>query len=174
MLADGNQTGNERLIEWWRFDRMSTVYRPGPGRVTASFAAVAKLYGVGVDICPSRHGNRKRRGGEGNDSLAQRWWRSVPDDLSRRRPEDRLDSFCLRVGDAERAALGRGRGQHVIGYGLPSRPTPVRKRSATSASSWPSRSTSRFISIIALVVSCRLTALMTVMNLSPPSRLRVS
>ena len=49
MLADGNQTGNERLIEWWRFDRMSTVYR-GPGRVTASFAAVAKLYGVGVDI----------------------------------------------------------------------------------------------------------------------------
>ena len=47
--ADGNQTGNERVIEW-RFDRMSTVYRPGSGRVTASFAAVAKLYGVGVDI----------------------------------------------------------------------------------------------------------------------------
>jgi hypothetical protein len=66
MLADGNQTGNERLIEWWRFDRMSTVYRPGSGRVTASFAAVAKLYGVGVDIClpvPARQ--PQGRGGEG-------------------------------------------------------------------------------------------------------------
>ena len=64
MLADGNQTGNERLIEWWRFDRMSTVYRPGSGRVTASFAAVAKLYGVGVDI-PARPGT----------ATARAWWR---------------------------------------------------------------------------------------------------
>jgi hypothetical protein len=174
MLADGNQTGNDRVIEWWRFDRMSTVYRPGSGRVTASFAAVAKLYGVGVDIClpvPARQ--PQGRGGEGDDSLAQRWWRSVPDDLARRRPGTGW-TFCLRVGDAECAALGRGRGQHRIGYRPPSRPTPVRKRSATSASSWPSRSTSRFISIIALVVSRRLTALMTVMNLSPPSRSRAS
>ena len=174
MLADGNQTGNERLIEWWRFDRMSTVYRPGSGRVTASFAAVAKLYGVGVDIClPSRHGNRK-----GVVEKAMTPWRSAGGapcpTTCPAQAEDRLDSFCLRVGDAERAALGRGRGQHVIGYRPPSRPTPVRKRSATSASSWPSRSTSRFISIIALVVSRRLTALMTVMNLSPPSRSRVS
>jgi hypothetical protein len=30
---------------------MSTAYRPGSGGVTASFAAVAKLFGVGVDIC---------------------------------------------------------------------------------------------------------------------------
>ena len=45
---------------------MSTVYRPGSGRVTASFAAVAKLYGVGVDIClpvPARQ--PQGRGGEG-------------------------------------------------------------------------------------------------------------
>ena len=55
---------------------MSTVYRPGSGRVIASFAAVAKLYDVGVDICcPSRHGNRKGVVEKANDSLAQRRWR---------------------------------------------------------------------------------------------------
>ncbi|MEV6654673.1 transcriptional regulator [Streptomyces sp. NPDC051219] len=43
----------------WRFDRMSTVCYPSSGQVTAAFAGVAKYYGVGVDVCPSRRGNRK-------------------------------------------------------------------------------------------------------------------
>ncbi|BBX00111.1 hypothetical protein MMOR_10470 [Mycolicibacterium moriokaense] len=43
----------------WRFDRMATVCDPGSGRVTASFAGVAKHYGVAVAICPPRRGNRK-------------------------------------------------------------------------------------------------------------------
>jgi transposase len=43
----------------WRFDRMATVCDPGSGRVTASFAGVAKHYGVSVAICPPRRGNRK-------------------------------------------------------------------------------------------------------------------
>jgi hypothetical protein len=34
----------------WRFDRMATVASPNTGRVTATFAAVAKHYGVGVDL----------------------------------------------------------------------------------------------------------------------------
>jgi transposase len=38
----------------WRFDRMATVCDPGSGRVTASFAGVAKHYGVSVAICPPR------------------------------------------------------------------------------------------------------------------------
>ncbi len=33
------------LTRTWRFDRMATVCHPGTGRVTASFAAVAKHYG---------------------------------------------------------------------------------------------------------------------------------
>jgi len=37
----------------WRFDRMATVCDPGSGRVTASFAGVAKHYGVSVAICPA-------------------------------------------------------------------------------------------------------------------------
>ena len=43
----------------WRFDRMATVCYPPSGQVTAAFAAVAKYYGAGVDICPPRRGNRK-------------------------------------------------------------------------------------------------------------------
>jgi transposase len=43
----------------WRFDRMSTVVSPTTGKVSASFAAVAKHYGVTVNPCPPRRGNRK-------------------------------------------------------------------------------------------------------------------
>ena len=38
---------------------MATVCDPGSGRMTASFAGVAKHYGVAVAICPPRRGNRK-------------------------------------------------------------------------------------------------------------------
>jgi transposase len=62
------------LTRRWRFDRMATVCAPGSGRLSASFAAVAMHYGVGVDICPVRHGNRKGVVEKGNHSLAQRWW----------------------------------------------------------------------------------------------------
>jgi len=47
----------------WRFDRMATVCHPDSGKVTASFAGVAKHYGVTVSICPPRSG------------IAKGWWR---------------------------------------------------------------------------------------------------
>ena len=47
------------LTRSWRFDRMATVCHPASGKVTVSFAAVAKHYGVSVSICPPRRGNRK-------------------------------------------------------------------------------------------------------------------
>jgi hypothetical protein len=49
------------LTRVWRFEppRMATVCHPASGRVTASFAAVAKHCGISVAICPPRHGNRK-------------------------------------------------------------------------------------------------------------------
>ena len=84
----------------WRFDRMATVCHPASGRLTASFAAVAKHYGVHVDICPSRHGNRKGSVEKSNHSAAQRWWRTLPDDLSLAQAQASLDAFCARVGDA--------------------------------------------------------------------------
>ena len=54
------------------------------GRVTASFAAVAKHYGVSVAICPARRGNRKGVVEKANHIAAQRWWRTLPDDAHRR------------------------------------------------------------------------------------------
>ena len=74
----------------WRGDRYVAVrpdghgLRPGSGRVTASFAAVAKHYGVSVAICPPRRGNRKGVVEKANHTAAQRWWRTLPDDVTRR------------------------------------------------------------------------------------------
>lgn len=47
------------LLRRWRFDRMATAAGPATGRVTASFAAVGKHGGVGVDLCPPWPGNRR-------------------------------------------------------------------------------------------------------------------
>lgn len=84
----------------WRTDRMATVCHPATGRLTASFAPVAKHYSVGIDICPSRHGNRKGVVEKANHSLAQRWWRTLGDALSVAQAQVSLDRFCVQVGDA--------------------------------------------------------------------------
>jgi transposase len=68
----------------WRFDRMATVISPDNGRVSASFAAVAKHYGVTVRACPPRRGNRKGVVEKANHVAAQRFWRTVPDGATRR------------------------------------------------------------------------------------------
>src|SRR5664279_4612904 len=84
----------------WRFDRMATVVSPGTGRVTASFAAVAKHYGVQVKPCPPRRGNRKGVVEKANHTAAQRWWRTLPDDITVAAAQARLDEFCATIGDA--------------------------------------------------------------------------
>ena len=61
---------------------MATVCHPGTGRITASFAAVAKHYGVSVAICPPRRGNRKGVVEKANHTAAQRWWRTLADDVA--------------------------------------------------------------------------------------------
>jgi transposase len=65
----------------WRFDRMSTVCAPS-GRLSAGFAAVAKHYAVAVDVCPPRHGNRKGVVEKANHAVAQRWWRTLREDVT--------------------------------------------------------------------------------------------
>ena len=84
----------------WRFDRMATVCHPESGRVTASFAGVAKHYGVSVAICPPRRGNRKGVVEKSNHTAAQRWWRTLPDDVTVEQAQERLDEFCRIRGDA--------------------------------------------------------------------------
>ena len=93
------------LTRVWRFDRMATVCHPGSGKVTASFAGVAKHYAVSVAICPPRRGNRKGVVEKANDSAAQRWWRTLPDDISIDDAQVSLDTFCVRVGDGRRRVV---------------------------------------------------------------------
>ena len=88
------------VSRYWRFDRMATVCHPGSGRVTASFAAVAKHYGAGVKVCPSRRGQRKGVVEKANHSAAQRWWRTLADEHTMTGAQADLDRFCARVGDA--------------------------------------------------------------------------
>jgi transposase len=90
------------LTRRWRFDRMSTVCHPESGDLTASFAEVAKYYGVAVDVCPSRRGWRKGVVEKANHAAAQRWWRTLPDDASPARAQARLDAWCATHGDARR------------------------------------------------------------------------
>lgn len=82
------------LTQRWRFDRMATVCNPASGRVTGSFAAVAKHYGVSVAICPPRHGNRKGVVEKANHSAAQRWWRTLADDVTVEAAQAALDRLC--------------------------------------------------------------------------------
>ena len=87
------------LTQRWRFDRMATVAQPGTGDVTKSFAHVARHYGVAVDICPPRRGNRKGSVEKAIHGAAQRWWRTLPDDVTVEQAQVSWDEFCARVID---------------------------------------------------------------------------
>jgi transposase len=93
----------------WRFDRMATVCDPGSGRVTASFAGVAKHYGVSVAICPARRGNRKGVVEKVNHTAAQRWWRTLDDDLTVEAAQASVDRFVRVRGDTRMRATADGR-----------------------------------------------------------------
>ena len=88
------------LTQRWRFDRMATVCHPDSGALTATFGPVAAFYQVGVDICPPRRGNRKGVVEKANHTAAQRWWRTLADEVSPAQAQTGLDRFCVRVGDA--------------------------------------------------------------------------
>lgn len=83
----------------WRFDRMSTVVHPGSGIVTASYAVIAKHFGVRVRPCPPRRGNRKGVVEKANHTAAQRWWRSLADDVTVAQAQALLDKFCEQITD---------------------------------------------------------------------------
>jgi transposase len=91
----------------WRFDRMATVCYPATGRLLPAFAAVVKHYGVAVDICPSRRGNRKGVVEKANHAAAQRWWRTVADDATIAAAQNSLDQLCVRLDERRRVIEGR-------------------------------------------------------------------
>lgn len=82
----------------WRVDRMATVIKPGTDQVQRSFAPVAKHYGVGVDPCPPRRGNRKGVVEKAIDYLTQSWWRTARIG-SPAEAQASLDRWCIEVAD---------------------------------------------------------------------------
>ena len=110
----------------WRVDRMATVINPNTGRIQRSFAPVAKHYGVGVDPCPPRHGNRKGVVEKNIDFLTRRWWRTARVG-SPAEAQASIDRFCATIAD------GRPRGESTVGaladaeplLALPERPYPA-------------------------------------------------
>jgi transposase len=105
-------TGLGGLPQRWRFDRMATVCHPGSGRITASFGPVALYYQVGISICPSRHAWRKGAVEKSAHTIAQRWWRTLGDDVTVAAAQASLDRICARfdartrIRDGVRTTVG--------------------------------------------------------------------
>ena len=92
----------------WRVDRMATVINPATGKIQASFAPVAKHYGVTVVPCPPRRGNRKGVVEKQIHYVTQRWWRTL-DATNLADAQTSLDRFCATTGDSRR------RGETTVG-----------------------------------------------------------
>lgn len=91
----------------WRFDRMTGVVDTRTGIVLPSFAAVAKYYGVALDVCPPRAGNRKGVVEAANRYLQHRWWRTARV-ATQHEAQAALDRFTATTAD------GRRRGDQAI------------------------------------------------------------
>jgi transposase len=102
------------LTKAWRFDRMATVCHPTTGKVTASFAAVAKHYGVSVKICPPRRGNRKGVVEKANHTAAQRCWRTLPDDATIEQAQAVFDKFAQLRGDTRLRPVAGSSGKATV------------------------------------------------------------
>ena len=114
------------VTDSWRFDRMATVCHPDTGRVSASFAGVAKHYAVSVAICPPRSGHRKGVVEKINHGAAQRWWRTLGDDVSVEQAQAGVDKFAATRGDTRmRVGPGGKSSVAVLAKTEPLRPAPA-------------------------------------------------
>ncbi len=91
----------------WRFDRMRTVLDPVTGDLTSMFAGFAKHHGVQPVVCRPRSGNRKGVVEKNNHTAAQRWWRTLPDELTLEQAQASVEVFAR--GQDERPRRRRGR-----------------------------------------------------------------
>ena len=115
----------------WRTDRLATVIVPGSRDVQPSFAPVAKYYGVTVQPCPPRRGNRKGSVESSVRYVCGRWWRTMtaatPEEAQRG-----LDGFCAGPADARLRRTADG-GRTTVGalaaaeplLALPAAPYPA-------------------------------------------------
>ncbi|WP_208029684.1 IS21 family transposase [Rhabdothermincola sediminis] len=110
----------------WRVDRMATVINPQTGTIQRSFAPVAKHYGVGVDPCPPRHGNRKGVVEKAIDYLTQSWWRTARV-ATPAEAQASLDAWCAGTADERRrdgSTVGELAATEPL-LGLPPAPYPA-------------------------------------------------
>lgn len=89
------------LTRVWRFDRMRTVLDHRTSDLVPQFAAFAKHHGVTAVVCRPRSGNRKGVVEKNNHTAAQRWWRTLPDELTLEQAQASLNAFAVRQ-DARR------------------------------------------------------------------------
>ena len=80
---------------------------PGLGCDHRLFAGVAK-HGSRA-VCPPRRGNRKGVVEKNNHTAAQRWWRTLPDDVTPEQAQADLDRFCSARADTRMRATPEGR-----------------------------------------------------------------
>ncbi|WP_244857634.1 Mu transposase domain-containing protein [Agromyces archimandritae] len=59
------------------------------------FAGFAKHHGVTAVVCRPRSGNRKGVVEKNNHTAAQRWWRTLPDDLTLEQAQASLNAFAV-------------------------------------------------------------------------------
>lgn len=90
----------------WRVDRMATVINPATSRLQASFAPVAKHYGVTVVACPPRRGNRKGSVEKSIHYATQRWWRTMAAPTMTD-AQASFDRWCGRVADHRKRPKAR-------------------------------------------------------------------
>jgi hypothetical protein len=109
----------------WRFDRMSTVFNTATGHVTAGFAAVAKHYGAAVAVCPPRRGNRKGVVEKANHAAAQRWWRTLADEVTPAQAQAGIDAVAARVDGRVRRRNGQRTTVGAVADAEPLHPLPL-------------------------------------------------
>jgi transposase len=115
----------------WRTDRLATVIVPGRRDVQPSFAPVAKYYGVVVEPCPPRRGNRKGAVESSVRYVCGRWWRTMTA-TTPAQAQSSLDAFCAgtadarprRTGDGSRTTVGELAGAEPL-LALPAAPYPA-------------------------------------------------
>ncbi len=110
----------------WRTDRMAGVVYPGSDRLLGEFAACAKHYGVGVDVCPARRAKRKGVAEAAVKYLTRSWWCSAAL-ATPAQAQMSLDRFCVEVADERRRGSGTiaklAASEGLLG--LPSAPFPA-------------------------------------------------
>jgi len=104
---------------------MATVCHPGSGRITASFGPVALHYQVGIDICPAKRAWRKGAVEKSAHVAAQRWWRTLGDEVSVAAAQLSLDRLCARLDRRVRIREGVRSSAGALADGEPLRAMPA-------------------------------------------------